>query len=143
MRQVSPFKLPLVQALARGSVGIYDVPRGALCPADISEDRGKPIIACFGDDDYQATGPAGFPAAKRFSYWAKAAIVHATGGEAAHYQHVVDAALFCGRLLFIETDFVHAAAWQHFLGDGKRIPILMILPPNGVHPAPAKSGELQ
>jgi hypothetical protein len=51
------------------------------------------VLAIVGDDDHASTGPPGFRAAKRLTYRARAAIVHAAGAESEHYAEAVRAAL--------------------------------------------------
>jgi hypothetical protein len=141
VQQLAPHRVPLFQAAAKGIIGLCDVPRGEPFPHGLLKALSRPVVAVIGDDDYRSTGPSGFPAAKRFAYWAKASIVHATGGEVKHYEEAVNAAVLCFRLLLVETDAAHGVEWRRFLGDGRRIPILAILPCDGVHPV--KPGTVQ
>jgi hypothetical protein len=84
------------------------------------------------------------PGGKGLAQWARAALVHGAAGEAAHYELALVAAHGCRRVLIIETDSAHVAAWCRALGDGRRMPLLCIVPPDGrAHPTPPARGTLQ
>jgi hypothetical protein len=138
---VAPHLTPLIRAVGRG-IRLAGVPRAAPFPRELLEYT-RPVIAIVEDDDFRSTGPAGFPAAKRFAYWARREMVHASAAEARHYQLAVDAAMLHGRILLVETDSEHASEWCRFLGDGRRIPLLCIRPRDGVHPVAPRREALQ
>ena len=137
---VEPFRLPLLRAAyVEGTVGFCQVMRDPGTMPAIALNPGGPMVMVIGDDDLVSTGPAGFRDAQRFAEWADAAMVHAAGGEALHYQMAVDGALRMGRLLLVETSSAHASAWCDLFGkDGElRIPVLCIYPREGAHPTTA------
>jgi hypothetical protein len=142
--QIAPAKVPLTRAIFSGVIGLCEVPRGEPFPAELCRPAPKPVLAVIGDDDHQSTGPAGFPAAKRFCcYWAKAAIAHGAAGLLEHYRDAVRATLVMRQVVVIETDAAHIAEWSRLLSDGSRIPILEILPRHGAHPVPPDRARLQ
>jgi hypothetical protein len=59
-----------------------------------------------------SNGAGDFPDADRLMKWARRVMIHAMGGEAAHYQLAVDAARNHGRVLLIETRTAHEVAWE-------------------------------
>ena len=134
----APHRVPILRAVCHGVIGLSEVSRDAAFPRGDLDAATGPIIAIISDDDYRSTGPSGFVAARRFAYWARAAIVHAAGGEPQQYEKAVDAALLCRRLLLVETDSAHAIEWCDFLGSGRRIPVYAILPRGGAHPVRAE-----
>ena len=138
--QTAPEKLPVARAFAAGQIGIVEVPRSAPFPPEPRHPTSKPILAIIGDDDYASTGPKGFPGVKRFCYWARAAIVHGAGGQPEHYEEAVRATRAVRHVVLIETDAAHISEWRFAFGNGARIPILQILPRDGVHPV---RGRLQ
>lgn len=131
--QVQPYRVPLLRAMGDGLLGICEIPRGVSYPRKTLEGRKQPLVCIISDDDYQSTGPAGFPAARKLRSWARRAVVHAAAGETFHYAAIVAMALLFGRVLVVETDTAHASLWQHYLGNGKRLGLLCILT-DGVHP---------
>jgi hypothetical protein len=93
-----------------------------------------PTVALIGDDPGTPNGmggPDAWRCARKLGAWAQAAIIHGAGGEAAHYQAAVDAALLVQRVLFIETTSAHAKAWAERIGCPRT---LLILPRSGPHP---------
>ena len=104
---------------------------------------GRPCCVLIGDDDYASTGPDGWACAHRLPWWAKAAIVHGTGGRPEHHAAVVQFTLGYGRLVLIETDSAHMVAWRApFVSS--RVPVLMIQPPDdGPHPVQPPRGQMQ
>ena len=132
LHHAAPHVVPLLRAVAAG-VHVACVPRGVPFPRELAALE-KPCIVVIGDDDGLATGPAGYPAAKRLGYWARRAMVHGAGGEAEHYELAVEAAALYGRVLIVETGSARISEWRRCLGDGRRVPLLVIVPRYGVHP---------
>jgi hypothetical protein len=130
----------LFRAVRAGEINVAIVGRQNPAPMKTIETSPRAVIVLIGDDDYQSTGPSGFVAWQRLSYWARAAMVHATGGDAASYRLAIAMAVMHQKFLLIETDSAHAHAW----GDALRrrnIPAIGLLPRDGVHPAPPKRAE--
>jgi hypothetical protein len=93
-----------------------------------------PTVCLIGDDPGTPGGmggPDAWRCARKLGAWARAVIVHGAGGEAAHYQAAVDAALLVNRVVFIETTSAHAKAWAERIGCPRT---LLILPESGPHP---------
>ena len=136
MHQIQPFRVPLARAVANGTIMLCSIDRGAPYPRrDLEASTRRPIVTLIGDDDYETTGPKAFPAAGRLArYWANAIMLHAAGGETHHYDLVVAQAALSRRVLVVETDSAHADEWRDFLGNGRRVPLLCVLPTGGVHP---------
>jgi hypothetical protein len=55
------------------------------------------LIAIVGDDDYQSSGPAEWPATRRLFRWARGAMIHATGADVPTYQMAIGCAPSGGR----------------------------------------------
>jgi hypothetical protein len=93
-------------------------------------------VAILADDDHCASGPHGFPAARRLvRYWARAVMLHSAAGEPEHYRLALAGALHCRRLLLIETDTAHRDVWLALLLRRKSpLPLLAVVA--GAHPAP-------
>jgi hypothetical protein len=143
MAAACPAKVAVARAVAAGLIGLVDVERGASFPPELRKPPKRPLLAIIGDDDFAATGPAGFPCAKRFSYWSRATMVHGAGAEAEHYALAVEATLALQQVLLVETSADFIAEWRRFLGDGKLAPILEVRPRNGQHPLLPDRGILQ
>lgn len=144
LADLAPFTLPLIRAARLGLIALAAVPRGVPPRRRLLEETKRPVCVLIGDDDHASTGPGAWPGARWLSYWGRAAIVHAAGGEPEHYSIAVAATLAHGRLLLVETDTAHEAAWCRFLGEGRRCPLLRIVPHDGrQHPAPRAPRDLQ
>jgi hypothetical protein len=135
-------RVELLRAVRRGEINLVEVSREASAPMLAMEQSPRPVVLVLGDDDYCATGPTGWAAWKRVSYWARAAMVHATGADVASYQMAIGMALVQPRFLLIETDSAHASEWGEAL-HRRRIPALGLVPPNGVHPVTPPSAAMQ
>ena len=145
MATVAPWALPLLSACREGLLALACMSRGQDAPRRLLEGARRPTCTWLQDDDEVSTGPSGFPSAKWLcTRWARMALVHGAGGEREHYAGAVIATLTHGRVLFIETDSRHADEWCDLLGNGTRIPVLKIIPPDGrQHPAPRETRDLQ
>jgi hypothetical protein len=101
----------------------------------------KPTVALIGDDPGAPEGmggPNAWLCAHWLSKWARAVIVHASGGEPEHYAAACQAALRVGRVAMIETTSMHAKAWAERLRCSNT---LMILPKDGLHPVMAEAAQ--
>jgi hypothetical protein len=144
LADIAPHSLPLIRAARQGLLGLAAMQRGVAPPRRLIEQATRPLCVLIGDDDDAATGPAAWPGARWLSYWARAAIVHAAGGKPEHYTMAVAGALAHSRLLLVETSTEFEGAWCRLLGEGRRCPLLRIVPHNGhQHPAPRDPGSLQ
>ena len=133
---LAPHQLPLIRAVRDGLITLIAPERAAPWPKRAIEAVRRPAIVLLGDDDDRSTGPTGWRCANAASRWPRSAVLHATGGKPEHYAMAVVTAGLCWRVLFVETDLAHSAAW-HGLLDRRRIPVLSIVPPPGSqHPAP-------
>jgi hypothetical protein len=129
--RVTPWVLPVLNALREGHIGVTFLFRGQRAPLADMRRSSLPMVGWIGDDDGASTGPDGWRPALAVARWARSAMVHAAGGEARHYAAAVGATIITGRLLLIETSSAHARAWAKLM-EGKHT--LAILPRDGVHP---------
>jgi hypothetical protein len=133
-------RVELLRAVRDGAINLVEIGRQSAAPVRTLEQSPRPVVMVLGDDDYASTGPAGWTAWQRLSYWARCAMVHATGADAASYRLAVGMALIQRRMLLIETDSAHAHDWGAALHK-RNIPALGLLPLDGVHPVvPARGG---
>jgi hypothetical protein len=106
------FRNPIYRALLAGDVFVVvELMPGARIPREVLW-RNAPTIIVAGDDAGRSNGPGDFPDADKLMNWARHVMIHATGGEAAHYQLAADAARENGRVLLIETRTTHEVAWE-------------------------------
>jgi hypothetical protein len=94
----------------------------------------RSTVVLVGDDPGNAEGrggPAAWGCAGAIGRWCHAAIIHAAGGQPAHYLEAVRGAMLFGRLALIETTSRHAEAWAQCIGCPTT---LVILPTDGQHP---------
>lgn len=135
-------RVELLRAVRRGEIGIVEPARDAVVPLRVLERSLRPLIAIIGDDDYCSTGPAAWPATRRLFRWARGAMVHATGADAASYRLAIGMALHCRRFLLIETDTAHMREWGEVL-LARRLPFVGLRPPAGSHPVMPPRGAMQ
>lgn len=94
MASIAPFRVPLFRAIRDFRLALLEVRRGQPWPKRaLRQLADRPTVVILADDDYASTGPAAFPAARKAAAWARWAMVHAAGGEEAHYTLAVGAAL--------------------------------------------------
>lgn len=99
----------------------------------------KPVLILVGDDDDNPTGPAGWRFAKKFTAWARGAIVHGAGAKREHYQIAVEGALECRQFVVIDTASRYAADWLELLCHTFT---LVIAPADGEHPVADVGGTV-
>jgi hypothetical protein len=137
-----PGRVELLRAVREGAFNLVEVARDGAAPMRAIERSQRPVMVVLGDDDYAATGPSGWAAWQRLSYWARGAMVHATGADVPTYRMAIGLALVTQRFLLIETDSVHAHDWENVL-HRRGIPAIGLLPPDGAHPLPIEPGRMQ
>lgn len=140
---VTPHHLPLFRAVRAGLIE-FVIPRRETGWRFLREADAKrrPVLVLIGDDDHASTGPDGWRCARRLAPWTRAAVVHGTGGEAAHYAVAVGFAIGHGRLVMVETDSTHLSTWTALFAN--RVPVLTIRPPDaGPHPASVPPERMQ
>lgn len=135
-----PGRVELLRAVRGGAINLLEIGRQSAAPVRTLERSLRPVVMVLGDDDYASTGPSGWAAWQRLSYWARTAMVHATGADAASYRLAIGMALAHRRFLLIETDSAHAHDWGAALHK-RNIPAIGLVPPDGAHPVmPPRGG---
>ena len=106
-------RIPLLRGLRDGRIGHIEVSRkgSAKTLKSFLAAVKLPAVVLIGDDDDEPTGPDGWHVAPRLLSWARLLVLHGTGGEAAHYQAVVDQAPKFGRALIVECTSAHLPLW--------------------------------
>src|ERR1700733_13015597 len=74
-------RVELLRAVRDGSINLVEIERRADAPMRAIENSPRPVVIVLGDDDYRSTGPSGWAGWRRLSYWARCAMVHATGAD--------------------------------------------------------------
>ena len=105
------FRNPIYRAALAGDAALVELMPGARIPREVLW-RNAPTIIVANDDGGRSNGAGDFPDADKLMKWARRVIIHAAGGEAAHYQLAVDALREHGRVLFVETRTAHEVAWE-------------------------------
>ncbi|WP_428487218.1 hypothetical protein [Rhodopila sp.] len=141
-RLEKPHRVELLRSVRQHETNLVELGRTADAPTRELERSLRPTIVLLGDDDYSTTGPIGWTAFRRLGYWARGAMVHATGGDVASYRLAIELALTKQRFLLIETSSAHAHEWGAALHK-RNIPAIGLLPPAGVHPLPMARSEMQ
>ena len=137
----APHALPVYRAARDGLIIMIQPGRDAQVPSKLLDQPSRPILVLISDDDYRSTGPGGWSCALRVRRWAKGAIIHAAAGEAQHYEIALAGTLLAARFVLVETSASQQSAWQALLSP--KMPILNIIPRDGVHPARPAPGSLQ
>lgn len=135
-------RVELLRAVRRHEINLAEPARDAVVPLRVLERSLRPLIAIIGDDDYCSTGPAAWPATRRLFRWARGAMIHATGADAASYRLAIGIALHCRRFLMIETDTAHLQEWAEAL-QTRKVPCLCLRPTTGAHPVPIERRAMQ
>ncbi len=136
--------LPMVRAAADGIIDLVNIndPKAKWPKWQLSKLK-RPVLVVIGDDlepERPSTLPSGWHCARMLRAWAKTAIVHGSGGEAAHYRAAVGMALATGRAAMIETNSACVEPWVEFLAP---MPFLAIVPRSGSHPVVPQKGAMQ
>lgn len=132
-------RVPLLMALYTGAIAYAEVKRGTgagYLRSFMSRTAGRTAVLLVGDDDYQSSGPAGWPMADAMVRWSRFAIIHATGAEVRHYQGALLLAEAHGTVLFVETASAQEAAWVEAVqaAPGDRGLQIIRTRSGGVHP---------
>lgn len=144
------FRSPLHRAALAGDVQVVELlPRGRV--PKVVLDSSRPVIVVVGDDGLLSRGPDDFPQARRLAAWTVAVMLHAAGGEAAHYAAAVGWVRSYYRVLLVETATARADAWREVFNteaarrDRASLPPLrgaqVICRPGVAHPAPNNSAS--
>jgi hypothetical protein len=134
---LGPWAMPVVAALRSGIIAVQFLHRTERAPLGDMRRSPLPLLAWIGDDDDTPTGPDGWRPALAAIHWARGAMLHAAGGEAAHYANAVIGTLATGRMLLVETSTARVEAWATALAG---TPTLVIVPREG-KPHPVASAE--
>lgn len=105
--------IPLFRAVSMGIVRMAMIPRGerlSLSVLDMAK-YPQPLVVVVNGDGLDASGPEGFPQARRLIQWAAYTVLHGAAGKPEHYAVAVEAALHYRRLLFVECRGDHLQAW--------------------------------
>lgn len=105
------FRNPIYRAALAGDAALVELMPGTRIPREVLW-RDAPTIIVANDDAGRSNGVGDFPDADRLMKWARRVMIHAMGGEAAHYQLAADAARNHGRVLLVETRTAHEVAWE-------------------------------
>lgn len=137
------YRTPLLRAAAAGQLAFAMAVGGEPVLSRILKGR-LPTAVVVADDCPAATGPDGWQQARKLLRWAHSAVFHAAGGAAEHYQLFADATVICRRLLVVEMELGHMAAWGRLAErELPRLNLLRIVPREGQHPLPpAQSGTV-
>jgi hypothetical protein len=137
----------LLRALFRDEIAHWQIPPGSSkgqFKRYASAAKHRPAVVVIPADDYSERGPAHWPAAEKAVQWAKSIIVHAAGSEPEHYLGAIEAAKITRRVLLIECCSATKDAWLKLVGAAPNKPaLLLILPRDGLHPAPIPKAAMQ
>ncbi len=130
------FRTPLLRAAAAGRLAVATAIGGAQVHSRILKQR-RPTVIVLADDHPDATGPDGWPQARKLLRWAHSAVFHAAGGRAADYEMISAATVTCGRMLLVEIEYRHMEAWMRLAArELPRLNLTCIEPEEGQHPIP-------
>ncbi len=128
------FRTPLFRAAAAGKLAVATAIGGTPVVSRLLK-QPRPTVVVVADDHPAATGPGGWPQARRLLRWANAVVVHAAGGRAEDYAEIAEATIHFRRLLLIEIEYRHMQAWGALIErELSRIAVLRIVPREGQHP---------
>jgi len=131
--------VPLLQAARQGLIALRFVAPGARVPVRAFDPTASPLPAVAvlcADDRSGRCRPSDFPQAARWLRWARAFMLHGTGGREEHYAEAVAAALHVRRVLVVDLPSRVVPEWLELArrvapkADG----LILLPPPNAVHP---------
>ncbi len=139
------FKVPLYRAAQAGMISLCEITRDGMPPLKRLERTRRPVVILVGDDDYQSTGPDGWIATRPLMHWARAALVHGTGGTMEDYVGAVAMAIQWDKMLLVETSSDYLMPWAGVVQNAPhRITAVFKRPTApGLHPLPLTKGEVQ
>jgi hypothetical protein len=127
------FRLPLLRAVAAGRLAVVAVAGGQPAPEHHLKEA-KPTTIIISDDTPAAIGPRRWRQLPKLMDWATVVVLHATAGQPEHYEMITTATLMAKRVLVVEMQQRHHAAWlQRVSRRGPRV-INFVPPPGDVHP---------
>jgi hypothetical protein len=127
------WRAPYFRAARDGLIALMIAGQGQRIDKRLLADRRRPQLLVLADDHPAATGPSGWPQARKLVRWSSGVLLHASGGEARWSSMAVYLTGQVGRLLMVECELRHRAAWMALAkAQGRRH--LSILPTGGVHP---------
>lgn len=131
------FRAPLLRAAGASALVLATAVGGTRISARVLKLQ-RPTVVLLADDQPAATGPDAWPQARRLARWARMVALHATGGQPEHYALFAQAAVLHERLLVVELEYCHLAAWRDLmLRERRPSEILCLVPtPGGQHPVP-------
>ncbi len=140
-----PHMVELLRPAMRGELNLISPDRQSLSlPFYRVEKRGRPVVTIVSDDDYQPGGPHTWASAEKLRNWARFALVHGSGAEPEQYRMIAAMALQVRRFLLIETSSAAAQEWGAFLAQRTpKLPMVAILPRDGIHPVPVPRSQMQ
>jgi hypothetical protein len=109
------FRLPAWRAALAGDIHLVDVGPHGRVDRRFLRPGAPPTLIILGDDGAWTPGPAGFPQARRLAAWTDGVLLHASGGEARHYELAVEMTRINRRCLMIETADARAGDWAALL----------------------------
>jgi hypothetical protein len=125
------YRAPLMRAASAGHLSLIGAKDGSVIPAKYLQ-IARPLVALLADDHSAAVGPGGWKQAQELLRWANVAILHATGGQPEQYAMVAASALIMHRVLLIEMQERHHAAWRALAErQTPRLKLISIVPPPG------------
>ena len=127
------WRAPYFRAARDGLIALIIAGQGQRIDKRLLADRRRPQLLILADDHPAATGPDGWPQARKLVRWSSGVLLHASGGEARWSAMAVYLTGQVGRLLMVELELRHHATWVALAkAQGRRH--LSILPTDGIHP---------
>ncbi|MFT8245223.1 hypothetical protein [Roseomonas sp. BN140053] len=138
------YRIPLFQAARQKIVSLVAATDGEPMLMRYLKDTRRPVVALLAGDTPTDRGPDGWPQARKLIRWAEHVFIHATGGQPFHYEMMVMAAQMKSRVLVIECEYRHHAAWLALVVKLRpRLPVVnLIPPPGGAHPVMPSKREM-
>lgn len=131
--------VPLLRAAREGVIALRLIMPGERAPArdfDVTALRQPAVVLLCGDDGSGRHRPSDFPQAVRWLRWARAIMLHGTGGREEHYMVAVIAAQVARRVLVVDLPSYAIPEWAALVDHvAPRAGKLMLTPPaGGTHP---------
>jgi hypothetical protein len=144
MQREAPWHAPIFQALLAGEIAVCMPLPGQSLPIKLFDQISKPVIVLICDDGPQWLGPDGWTCAARAMRWARAGMLHGSGGDAQHYRIALKGASERRRFLIVDTSSALLPSWQQLGGRliCDRRHLLSVQPkPGFAHPVDAELQE--